>query len=280
MTGPANQRTRVLIGLCTLLCLGFPAIHAQKLTVPDVDAERQQGGYPPSAPVQVPAPIPNSVLLDRVVAVINGDVILESDVLEEEQFVQLQPYHAPGEGAPKEQALQHLINRTLILQQIKEQQNPLQVTPAELSTQLTDLRKHLPACGNGKCESEAGWQALLATHGFNGDQFDHRWRQRVLVLKFIEQRFRSGIRISRPEILAYYNTYFVPQFQKRKLTAPPLASVSARIDEILLQQHVNGLLSEWLDTLKQEGSVAILDPQYGLISAPADEDNASQGDDQ
>ena len=269
-------RVMIEVGLWTILCAGAQA----QRTTNDMNAEQQQGGYPASAPVEQPPAIPGSVLLDRVVAVINGDVILESDVMEEEQFVQLQPYHAPGEGSAKEQALQHLVNRTLILQQIKEQQNPLQVTPVELTTQLADLRKHLPACAGNKCENDAGWKALLAAHGFTQEQFDQRWRQRVLVLKFIEQRFRSGIRISKPEIQAYYSTYFVPQFQKRKLPPPPLASVSARIDEILLQQHVNGLLSEWLDTLKQEGSVAILDPRYSQVASPTDEDNADQGDDQ
>ena len=272
----AHRRVIIAMGAGALLCLG--TLHAQKSVAPEVDAERQQGGYPASAPVVTPPAIPNAVLLDRVVAVINGDVILESDVLEEEQFVQLQPYHSPGEGSAKEQALQHLINRTLILQQIKEQQNPLTVTPAELTAQLADLRKHLPACANGKCETEAGWKALLAAHGFKQADFDERWQQRVLVLKFIEQRFRSGIRISKAEIQSYYNTSFVPQFQKRKLTPPPLTAVSARIDEILLQQHVNGLLSEWLDTLKQEGSVSILDAKYGQLRGPMDEDN--EGDDQ
>jgi hypothetical protein len=241
----------------------------------------QQGGYPASAPVEEPAPTPNSVLLDRVVAVINGAVILESDVLEEERFMQLQPYHSPGDGNAKQQALQHIINRVLILQQIKEQQNPVQVTDAELKAQLEDLRKYLPACAGAHCDTLAGREALLAAHGFTINQFEERWRQRMLVLKFIEQRFRAGIRISKPEIQTYYTTYFVPQFKKRNLTPPPLTEVSARIDEILLQQHVNGLLSEWLNSLKQEGSVAILDSQYGQIGRPAsDEDNSGQGDDQ
>ena len=133
-------RVMIEVGLWTILCAGAQA----QRTTNDMNAEQQQGGYPASAPVEQPPAIPGSVLLDRVVAVINGDVILESDVMEEEQFVQLQPYHAPGEGSAKEQALQHLVNRTLILQQIKEQQNPLQVTPVELTTQLADLRKHLP----------------------------------------------------------------------------------------------------------------------------------------
>ena len=220
------------------------------------------------------------MLLDRVVAVINGDVILESDVLEEERFSQLQPYHSPGNGNAKQQALRHIINRVLILQQIKEQQYPVQVSDAELNAQLEDLRKYLPACDGAHCDTVAGRKVLLAAHGFTIDHFEERWRERMLVLKFIEQRFRAGIRISKPEIQAYYTTYFLPQFKQRNLKAPPLTEVSARIDEILLQQHVNGLLSEWLNTLKQEGSVAILDPQYGQIGRPANgEDNSGQGDD-
>ncbi len=46
---------------------------------------------------------------------------------------------------------------------------------------------------------------------------------------------------------------------------PPLASVSSRIEEILLQQRVSSLLLEWLQSLKSEGSVSILDPAYGKV---------------
>ncbi len=243
----------------------------------------QQGGYSASAPVDHPAVAPGSILLDRVVAVINGVVILESDVLEEEHFTELQPYRSPGEGTPKQQALQHLISRTLILQQIKEEQTPVVVTDAELQKQLDDLRKHLPACEQGKCQSAAGWQSILEAHGFTPAQFERRWRQRMVVLKFVEQRFRTGVRISKPDIQAYYTNFFAPQFAQSKLSPPPLAAVSARIDEILLQQHVNGLLQEWLSSLKDQGSVAILDATYAppaqAASDPAsDNDPESQGD--
>jgi hypothetical protein len=215
------------------------------------------------------------VLLDRVVAVINGDVILQSDVLEEERFEELQPFQARSQGGADQPALDRIINRTLILQQVKELQKPPQITDAALDAQLTDVRKHLPVCGEDKCVSDAGWQAVLAAQGFTREQFRQRWRVRMLVLAFIEQRFRAGVRISKPEIQQYYDKYLVPEFKKRNLPPPSLASVSPRIDEILLQQHVNGLLQEWLNSLKDQGTVAILDPEYKQVASQLPQSDAS-----
>ena len=43
--------------------------------------------------------------------------------------------------------------------------------------------------------------------------------------------------------------------QARKLKPPPLAQVSDRIEEVLLEQHVNVLLEDYLRSLKDAGSV-------------------------
>jgi len=220
----------------------------------------------------------DAVLLDRVVAVIDNDVILQSDVLEEERFEQLQPFQARGAGNADQQALERVINRTLILQQLKELQKVPAITDAELRAQLGEVRKHLPVCGGGKCESDAGWKAVLAEHGFTPEEFQERWRVRMLVLAFIEQRFRAGVRISKPEIQEYYDKSLTPEFRKRKMPPPSLATVAARIDEILLQQHVNGLLEEWLNSLKDQGSVAILDPAYRQVANELPASNASDAE--
>ncbi len=236
-----------------------------------------KSGYSSSIQSALPPTPEDAVLLDRVVAVINGDVVLGSDVLEEERFERLQPFQAKANGNPDQQAMDRVINRTLILQQLKELKEPPQIKDTDLQTQIGDLRKHLPACGGDKCETEAGWNAVLASQGFTQEQFEHRWRVRMLVLHFIEQRFRAGVRVAKPEIQAYYDNSFVPQFKKRNLPPPPLAKVSARIDEILLQQHVNGLLAEWLNSLKDQGNVAILDPQFQQAAGQTDDD---AGDDE
>ncbi len=275
-----------LAALCAATLHCSPRILAQNTqsdqTIVDGSGKTQtmgtdtKSGYSTSIQTAPPAAPPDAVLLDRVVAVINGDVVLGSDVLEEERFEKLQPFQAKSHGSPDQQAMDRVINRTLILQQLKELKEPPQIKDADLKTQIGDLRKHLPACGGDKCETEAGWNAVLASQGFTQEQFEHRWRVRMLVLNFIEQRFRAGVRVSKPEIQAYYDNSFVPQFKKRNLTPPPLAKVSARIDEILLQQHVNGLLAEWLNSLKDQGNVAILDPQFQQAAGQTDDDSGDE----
>ncbi len=57
------------------------------------------------------------------------------------------------------------------------------------------------------------------------------------------------------------------------VSRPPLAAVSSRIEEILLQQRVSSLLLEWLQSLKSEGSVSILDPAYGQVGTTGSGDD-------
>src|SRR5271170_2329391 len=56
------------------------------------------------------------VLLDRLVAVVNGEVILESDVDEERRFEEVQPYRTLTEFT-RDKIIERLVDRTLILQQ-------------------------------------------------------------------------------------------------------------------------------------------------------------------
>ena len=56
------------------------------------------------------------------------------------------------------------------------------------------------------------------------------------------------------------------------MSAPPLDSVSSRIEEILLQQHVNVLLQDWLKSLRDQGNVIILDPALGNSNPSPDDD--------
>ena len=80
------------------------------------------------------------------------------------------------------------------------------------------------------------------------------------VLRFIEERFRMGIRILPADIDGYYSKTMLPAYEKEKAPAPPEATISSRIEEILLQQRVDTLLDDWLAALRAQGSVRILKP--------------------
>lgn len=207
------------------------------------------------------------LLLDRVIAIVNRDILLESDLDAEVRFAAFQPLFSQG-GDPREEAMARLIDRTLVAQQMKLRGNAPVITDEKVTTQLTQLRQSLPECEKYDCTKDAGWAKFCADHGFTPALVQERWRLRMQLLAFVEQRFRAGIRISNPEIEQYYKEKFVPRFNESHLTPPSLDKVSDRIQEILLQEKVNLLLDGWLSSLHEQGSIKVLDPT--LLPASGD----------
>lgn len=200
-----------------------------------------------------------AVLVDQVIAVVNGDLILESDIDEERRFEAFQPFRGAVGSTSRSALIDRLIDRALILQQAKLQPND-RVTVKEAQDQLKTIREDIPACNPFHCETDAGWQKFVQSQGFALPQLEELWRQRMEILRFIELRFRSGIRISPEEIKTYYDTKLAPELIRQKTPPPPLDTVSDRIQEVLLQERVGSLLNDWLTSLKAQGSVRIMKP--------------------
>ena len=205
------------------------------------------------------SPLGEEVTLDRVVAIVNGDLILESDVEEEERFAAFQPFN--GEQYTRDQLINRLIDRAVILQQMALQPGS-EITDAEVDAELNSMRKTIPDCATYHCDTDAGWKKFIADHGFTLQELRERWRIRIEVLRFIEDRFRAGIfdTITPAQIDEYYQKTMVPAYQKQHVEPPPEATVADRIQELLLQQRVNQLMDDWLTALRAQGSVRILKP--------------------
>jgi len=217
----------------------------------------------PVAMAQTPATLSpasatgQETVLDRIVAIVNDEVILESDVDEERRFESIQPYRGSTTEFSRERAVQRLIDRTLILQQAALEPEGL-IPDQDLDVQLTKLRQDIPLCAQDHCETDAGWQKFLADRGFTVEAFRERWRKRMELLRFIEVRFRNGIHISDDEIKDYYEKTMLPEYAKQKAAPPKLETLSKRIEEVLLQQRVSSLLRDWLKSLRAQGSVRIM----------------------
>jgi len=220
--------------------------------------------------VSVGAQTPGSdspVTLDRIVAVVNRQAILQSDLEDEFRLAVLDPSRA-GQSETPQQALQRLISRALIQQQIHDEDiETVKPTNEEVAARLQDMRTELPACVQANCSSEDGWKAFLDSHGLTPERVNAFLRNRLEILRFIEMRFRQGIRISPEEIEAYYREKLVPLYPPGQ-APPPLDQVSPRIEEILLQQEVNELFDDWLDNLEKQGEVEVLDPSLAPPKTP------------
>src|SRR5271167_43904 len=138
------QTRRWLVGAVALVAM--PVLIAGRLWGGQA-AATQAAPQQPSAAVAAPAASADKqpgVLLDRLVAVVNGDVILESDVDEERRFSEVQPYRTTGVST-RDQIIGRLIDRTLILQQAALQPEDA-VADKDLDAQMDRLRKDIPAC--------------------------------------------------------------------------------------------------------------------------------------
>jgi hypothetical protein len=252
----------VLLPVLALVCVS--AMRAQSLPpLPTPPTPSIAPSDSPATTVYQPAlprmPAQPGTEVDRVVAVVNGDLILDSDVDQERRFAALLPYGEAGGNYSRDSAIQRLINRNLILQQIKLQPG-YDVSEAAAATDLDALRKDVPACKDFHCETPAGWNRFLATQGFTESSITQLWRQRMEVLAFIEQRFRMGIKISPDQIKKYYDSDLRRQYAAQHAAPPPLDTVSNRIQQVLLQQQVSSLLDDWLKSLRAQGSVVVLHP--------------------
>lgn len=201
----------------------------------------------------------DGVLVDQVIGVVNGDLVLESDVDEERRFAAFQPFSVPGGRFSRERAIERLVDRTLILQQLKLQPDQA-VSTEEARVQVAQLRKDIPACKQLGCETEAGWEKFVRDQGFTMEELVELWRERMEVLKFVEMRFRAGISITPEEIKAYYEKTLLPEYARQRAVAPKLDVISDRVQEVLLQQQVSSLLGDWLKSLKAQGTVRMARP--------------------
>jgi hypothetical protein len=217
-------------------------------------------------------------VLDGVVAVVNNHAILASDLSDEIRLSVLDPVRN-GEGTlTRKRALEQLIGRSLIEQQIREEDmqaaNPPQ---AEVDARIAEIRKELPACVRQNCASDDGWTAFLIEHDLTPERVESYMRYRLEILRFIERRFRQGIQISQEQIETYYKDTLLPLYAPGE-DIPTLAKVAPRIQEILLQRQVNVLFDDWLTKLRKQGDVEVLDPTLEDTQAPSSTQGASHDD--
>ncbi len=232
---------------------------------PTAGAPKAQSDSTPgkvAVPTAVPSMMPKEPgeQVDRVVAIVNGQIVLDSDVQEEHRFEAIQPYPGNAGTQPtRDREIERLVNRTLILQQARVQSQD-SITDADVDKEIANLRKTLPGCKPDLCTTDAGWAKYLASKNFSVAEFRTRWGQRMQVLFFIQERFGAGSSVSEGQVREFYQNTMLPQYKKAGTPPAPFATVAPRIREVLQQQQVSSLLRDWLQSLRAQGSITVLHP--------------------
>ena len=211
-----------------------------------------------AALILVASPLSAQQVIDRIVTAVNGRVITQSEWDEQERFEALAEGKAPAQVQHSEAALNRLIDRVLLLQQMAEL-NFRPPTPEAVQHEIEDVKKQLPPA---RSATEDSWRKTLAEYGIPEDDFRQIVTDRANVARFVDVRFRSNARISPIELDAYYKDIFLPQFQQASgnKPAPVLKEVQDKIQQILIEQRVSQDLESFIQSLRVQAVIRNIPP--------------------
>ncbi|HEY6350206.1 MAG TPA: SurA N-terminal domain-containing protein [Candidatus Angelobacter sp.] len=190
-------------------------------------------------------------VVDRMVAVVNRQVILQSELEQAARVEFLLQGRSLDQLTPSEMqgVLDRMIDQALLQQQIVN--TPLlDANQEEIASRIHEVRSQIPGATDGQ-----GWQSMLASYGVTEADVEKQVAAQLRILRFIDLRFRSLAHVDRASISNYYTDKLLPELRKQGAPEPPLQQVSDKIEKILTEQRIDELLNSWLQTLRSQAHI-------------------------
>lgn len=192
-------------------------------------------------------------VIDRIVATVNGHIILQSDWNDALRYEALLSARSLSDFNDQERRdiLDRLIDQELLSEQMKSASFQ-HATEAEAADEITAARKLYP-----EAATDDGWQQVLNRFGLTDKMVMAHVREQIDLMRLVDAHLRPAVQIDSKSVEAYYREKFVPQLKQSGADEVPLADVSAKIRELLTQEKVNELMVSWLQSLRSESRVSV-----------------------
>jgi len=236
-TDSRSHRPVLAPALLVFALLGTPAIAQKKTAAPTPAAPK------PTAP----AAAAKTVLQDRVLAVVDEDPILASDV---ERAIKLgleQPKPGEADAQFRRRVLDGLIDQRVQFHEI-DRFNFEQVPVEEIQKRVAEIRSHFP--------DEASFQKSLKEVGLDPKGLRQLVARQLLVLTYVDERLGSRVFVGPDDINRYYRDVLTPEMRKQG-QPPALEDVREDIRETLKQQKLTQELASWTRELRQKADVVV-----------------------
>jgi hypothetical protein len=192
-------------------------------------------------------------VIDRIVATVNGRIILQSDWDEALSYEALLSGRALSFFTDEDRraVLDRLIDQELLAEQMKSASFK-HASEEDAAAEIAEARKLHPDAATAE-----GWQALLARYGVTEKALTDHVEQQIDLMRLVDAHLRPAVQIDSKSIEAYYRDKFVPQLRQNGAGDVPLADVSGQIREILTQEKVGELMVSWLQSLRADSKVSL-----------------------
>jgi peptidyl-prolyl cis-trans isomerase SurA len=202
-------------------------------------------------------PLHGTDVVDRIVANVNGHILLQSDWEEEISFEAFLNNQALNLSTPDQRkaALDRLIDQELLREQVRATES----APRDLvAARVADVRKQFP-----EAKEEEGWQGVLDRYGLTASALEKRLSDDIELMRMVESKLRPSIQIDSRAVETYYHNEFLPKLQKTGAKDVALPEVFGRIKALLAEQKMNELISSWLVSLRSESRIEIAGAHNG-----------------
>jgi hypothetical protein len=203
-------------------------------------------------------------VIDRIVATVNGHIILQSDWDDALAFEAL----TGGKPLPqltaedRKATLDRLVDQELLRQQLRPTDAQYAPTPETLEARTQDIRKQYP-----EAQTDPGWRDLLSRYGLTQDQLNAHLSLQLEILHMVDDHLTPTLQVDDKAIADYYQQTLLPQLRQSGGKEPALSDVAPKIRQLLTQQKLNDALKEWLQTLR-ESSVIRMQPEPPAPGGP------------
>lgn len=191
-------------------------------------------------------------VVDRIVAKIEDDVILLSEVRELAAYQQL----VEGRAEPYAKLVNELIEQWMVNNEAMEARYP---RPAE-----ADIDREIAKINT--FPSPEAYNQRLMELGITPQAVRRIVRQQIYLARYLDYKFRPIVRVDDAAIEAYYKEQLTPQLEAQHQPVPPLADVMEKIRELLIQQGIDARAATWFDETKSRMTIEI-EPEHDAAEA-------------
>ena len=191
-------------------------------------------------------------IVDQILTLVNDEVITRIDLL---WSIAIDP-KAPSPVGPVgsdllRQKLDVMIDERLIAQEAARVPTS-EITQDEIDKKRTELIKSF--------KSEAQFRERAGSVGLTPQKINELIRQRILIDRFADFRFRSFVLVTEQEIKRYYDEILAPQVRAHGQVPPAVSDEKVRdgISAILKQEKINTEIDRWLTSARQRADVVQL----------------------
>jgi hypothetical protein len=172
-------------------------------------------------------------VIDRIVARVENDVILLSDI---RQLAEYQIF-VDGKAESDDQILERLIDQWIVRTEEAAARFP-QPSDQDVERSLARLKRSF---SNSESFEERKKQS-----GLTDEEIRQQLKSQLYLSNYLDSRFRASIQIDDKAIAEFYKSRVVPRAESRGQTAPTLEAAHDFIQEALVQRAINEQADKWL----------------------------------